>query len=299
MKVDLNLFTVFEAIYCEGNVTRAALALNLSQPAVSHALSKLRGQFDDQLFVRQGNEMKPTVVAKNSIADVREALNQLHVCLQHAKQFNPQTSRKTFTISIHGSIEAMYLPPLVESISAEAPQIVLTSSGRVRRSELENKLASGDIDMALDAFVPVGDYIKHTQIDESELVVISRSGHPLAKDELSLERYLSLEHVLVSSRSTGPGIEDFQLGRLGLQRKIALRCQHTLAACRIILANDLVLTLPRSFARMYQQIFDIRIHSFPIDLAKIDIHLYWHFNADKDSANRWLRDKIISAAQSN
>ncbi|MBV1909053.1 MAG: LysR family transcriptional regulator [Kangiellaceae bacterium] len=296
MKVDLNLFTVFEAIYCEGNVTKAALVLNLSQPAVSHALSKLREQFDDQLFFRQGNEMKPTVVAKNAITDVREALNQLQVCLQQAKQFDPASSRKTFTLSIHGSVEAMYLSPLVEAISIEAPQVVITSSARVRRTELENKLASGDIDVALDGLIPVGDYIKHTQIDENEMVVITRKNHPHAKGTLNLEQYLNLEHVLVSSRSTGPGIEDFQLGRLGLQRKISLRCQHTLAACRVILDNDLALTVPRNVARMYGQMFNLCTYPFPIDLPNIGIHLYWHSNIDKDPANRWLREKIISAA---
>ena len=79
MKIDLNLFIVFDAIYCEGNITKAALALNLSQPAVSHSLGKLRNYFDDPLFVRQGNQMRPTAVANNLIADVREALNHLQV----------------------------------------------------------------------------------------------------------------------------------------------------------------------------------------------------------------------------
>ena len=81
MKIDLNLFVVFDAIYCEGNITKAASTLNLSQPAVSHSLRKLRRQFDDPLFVRHGNEMRPTAVARNVIADVRESLHMLKICL--------------------------------------------------------------------------------------------------------------------------------------------------------------------------------------------------------------------------
>ena len=87
MKIDLNLFVVFEAIYCEGNISKAASALNLSQPAVSHSLAKLRDHFDDKLFIRQGNQMRPTALAKNVIGDVREALHQLQTSLYQSQNF--------------------------------------------------------------------------------------------------------------------------------------------------------------------------------------------------------------------
>ena len=233
MKVDLNLFVVFEAIYCEGNITKAASALNLSQPAVSHSLSKLRDHFDDPLVVRQGNEMRPTVVANNVVSDVREALRQLQICLAQSKQFEPMTSRKNFTISLHVALEASYLPPLIQRIKKEAPLVNIQSSRRVNRSELENKLASGDIDLAIDTLLPVSENILHTQLEEDKLVVVARKNHPDIKTTLDLEMYLDQEHVLVSSRSTGPSIEDFELARHGLQRKIGLRCQHTFSACSV------------------------------------------------------------------
>lgn len=103
MKVDLNLFIVFDAIYCEGNITKAALSLNLSQPVVSHSLGTLRNHFDDPLFVRQGNEMRPIPVANNVIADVRDDLYQLQVCLVQSRQFEPLTSCKNFTLSIYSN----------------------------------------------------------------------------------------------------------------------------------------------------------------------------------------------------
>jgi DNA-binding transcriptional LysR family regulator len=296
MKTDLNLFTVFEAIYCEGNITKAAAVLNLSQPAVSHSLSKLRDQFDDPLFVRHGNEMRPTAVAKNVAADVREALHQLQVCLQQSKQFAPATSRKEFIMSIHGPTEAIYLPSLVQNVILEAPKVTIKSHRRVRQAELENKLASGDIDMAIDALLPVSENIKHTLLEQNEMVVISRQNNSQIKNKLDLDTYLALEHIVVSSRSSGPGIEDFQLGRLSLQRKIALRCQHTLAACRVILGSDMLLTLPKNAAKMYKEMIDIKIHKLPVELPSIDMHLYWHTNVDKDPANKWLRNMAIMAA---
>jgi len=295
MKIDLNLFVVFDAIYCEGNITKAASVLNLSQPAVSHSLGKLRTYFDDPLFIRQGNEMRPTPVAQNVIADVREALHQLRVCLVQSRQFEPKTSRKHFTLSLLGALEASYLPQLMQSLTVESPNISVKSTRRVRRSELENKLASGDIDLAIDALVPVSNNILQTQLEQDQLVVVTRKNHPAISQNLDLETYLSLEHILVSSRSSGPGLEDFELSRLGFHRKIALRCQHALAACKVIISSDKIVTLPKTAAEMYSEMLDISIFPMPVDLPSHDIHMYWHANVDKDPANKWLRNKMIMA----
>ena len=298
MKVDLNLFVVFEAIYCEGNLTKAGSALNLSQPAVSHLLSKLRDHFDDPLFVRQGNEMRPTAVANNVVADVREALHQLQVCLAQSRQFEPSVSRKSFNISLHGALEASYLPPLMQRIKKEAPLIHLQSSRRVNRSDLENKLASGDIDLAIDTLLPVSDNISHCKLGQSELVVVARKDHPDIQSTLDLDMYLAQDHVLVSSRSTGPSIEDFELGRLGLQREIGLRCQHAFSACRVIMDNNMLFTLTKTTAMMYAEILNLAVYPLPVDLPDIDVHLYWHTNVDLEPANKWLRNKIIVSTTS-
>ncbi|MFT7008706.1 MAG: DNA-binding transcriptional LysR family regulator [Colwellia sp.] len=293
MKIDLNLFVVFDAIYCEGNITKAGSALNLSQPAVSHSLSKLRVHFDDPLFVRQGNEMRPTPVANNVVADVREALHQLQVCLAQSRQFEPSISRKNFNISLHGAQEASYLPPLMHNIKKEAPYIKLQSSRRVNRSELENKLASGDIDLAIDTLLPVSDNIFHTKLGQNELVVLARKDHPDVKSTLDLDRYLAQDHVLVSSRSAGLSIEDFELARLGLQRKIDLRCQHAFSACRVITGNNMLLTLTKKTAMMYAQLLNLVVFPLPVDLPDIGAHLYWHRNVDLEPANKWLREQVI------
>ncbi len=294
MKVDLNLFTVFDAIYCEGNITKAALSLNLSQPAISHSLGKLRNHFDDPLFVRQGNEMRPTSVANNVIADVREALHQLQVCLVQSRQFEPLTSRKNFTLSLHGSLEEFYLPLLMERLNKESPYTKLQSIKRVHRNELEIKLASGDVDMAIDTLLPVSKNIIYTQIEEDQVVVVGRKDHPALTAQLSLKQYLEQRHILVSSRSKGPGIEDFELARLGLFRTIGLRCQHPFAACRVVQASDMLLTLPKEAAEMYSKLLDLTIYPLPVEIPKMNVHLYWHINVDLDPANKWLRDQILA-----
>lgn len=292
MKIDLNLFVVFEAIYCEGNISKAASALNLSQPAVSHSLAKLRDHFDDKLFIRQGNQMRPTALAKNVIGDVREALHQLQTSLYQSQNFEPSTSRKVCTLSMHSSLEASYLPHFATQLMTESPHMNFTSK-RVRRSELENKLASGDIDVAIDILLPVSNNVKHQQLTKDKLVIVARKNHPIFTGKLDLQRYLSQTHVVASARTSGPSIEDFELGRLGVQRKVGLRCQHLMSACRVIINNDMLLTLPENSAKMYRALLPIGIAPMPIDLPPLDVHLYWHSNVDKDPANTWLRNKIL------
>lgn len=295
MKVDLNLFIVFEAIYCEGNITKAASALNLSQPAVSHSLSKLRENFNDPLFIRKGNEMRPTSVANNVITDVREALQQLKTCVAQSRQFEPSASRKHFNISLHSALEPFYLPPVMKRLKVEAPHVHLQSSRRVKRSELENKLASGDIDLAIDTLVPVSENIHHIQLEQSKMMVVARKDHPNVKHSLDLNSYLANTHILVSSRTVGQSIEDFELGRLGLQRQIGLRCQHAFSACRVVAESDMLVTLTDKTAKMYCQALDLQAFELPVQLHGIDVHLYWHTHVNIDPANTWLRQLIMQA----
>jgi DNA-binding transcriptional LysR family regulator len=295
MKIDLNLFTVFDAIYREGNITAAAKTLNLSQPAVSHALARLRDNFSDPLFIRQGNKMQPTPLAKNVIGDIQESLHQLQVTLVQSKQFDAKVSKKHCAISLHSSLEALYVPFLMQHLSEQAPKMTLACT-RLRRTELENKLASGDIDLALDILLPVSNNIKHTRLAQDELVVVSKANASTDPAQLSLERYLAQNHVLVSSRFLGQGIEDFELGRLGLQRKVALRCQHFFSACRIVAHSDMLLTLPKTAATMFSSVLPLNVHPLPVKLPNIDVHLYWHENVDKEPANKWLRNRIFMSA---
>ena len=135
----------------------------------------------------------------------------------------------------------------------------------------------------------------HTPLEQDQHVVIARKNHPEIAQELDIQTYLDLEHVLVSSRSSGPGLEDFELSRLGYHRKVALRCQHLLTACRVILSSNKILTLPKAAAELYSDILDINIYPMPVELPGFEMHLYWHANVDKDPANKWLRNKMIIA----
>lgn len=295
-KVDLNLFIVFEAIYAEGSITRASLKMNLTQPAISHALNRLRQLFDDPLFERQGHVMVPTPLARSIIDPVRQSLRGFEVTLNGAERFDAATSERAFSLALRDVLEASVLPPLMARVAQEAPSVGLNTL-QVGRRELESELAAGTLDVAIDILLPLSNDIRRTLLATDQTVVLVRRDHPLVRGALDLDGYLKLEHIQTSSRRRGPGLEDFELSRLGLQRRVRLRCQHYFAACRAVSQTDLALTMPERLARVVNQQFGNQILPFPLTMPSLDIYLYWHANVDNDAASLWLRDQIRQAMQ--
>lgn len=294
-KVDLNLFIVLEAIYAEGSITRASQKMNLTQPAISHALKRLRELFDDPLFERQGHVMTPTPLTRSIIEPVRRALRGFEVTLTGAARFDAASSARNFSLAVRDVLEASVLPPLMAGVARAAPSATL-STVQVSRRELESELAAGTLDAAIDVLLPLPNEVRRLQLAGDQTVVLVRRGHPLVKrGKLTLATYLQLEHIQTSSRRRGPGLEDVELSRQGLQRRIRLRCQHYFAACRVVSQTDLALTMPDRLARIVNQQFNNQILPLPLAMPSLDVYLYWHANVDNDPANTWLRARIAEA----
>ncbi|HET9281037.1 MAG TPA: LysR family transcriptional regulator [Candidatus Angelobacter sp.] len=296
-QVDLNLFVVLEAIYREGNLTRAGRQLKLTQPAMSHALKRLRELLNDPLFIREGANMVPTPFSRNMINDVRQALQILEVNLYENRNFDPAHTRRNFQLGFWELMESMVLPKLATVLAEAAPEISITTL-RVKRREIEMELASGALDMALDVPINMSDNIRHKPLFSDRVVVVARDGHPLIGRELDLETYLSQDHILVSSRRFGPSLVDTELNRKGKKRQINLRCQNYFAACRVVSETNMLLTMPEHYAEMLNGRFGNRLYAFPLkSLQTLDIHMYWHESADNDPPNRWLREQITKVAE--
>ncbi len=292
-KVDLNLFIVFDAIYTEANLTRAGQIVGITQPAVSNALSRLRETFNDPLFVRTAQGMVPTPMAQNIIGPVRNALQLLRVSVQESRIFNPLQANKTFRISMTDLIEAVILPPLFQRLRRQAPAVQIESF-LAKRRETTKELAAGRIDFAVDAPLNTDPQVRHVKLLEDRYVCAMRKGHPLAKDKISLDDYLSLTHIHISSRRSGLGLVDLALGKMGIQRKIALRSQHYLMASQVMQQTDMAMTVPESFAHRH----GLHAVELPVnDVPAQETHLYWHESTDQDPANRWMREQLIELCQ--
>jgi len=291
-QVDLNLFVVLEAIYREGNLTRAGRQLKLTQPAMSHALKRLRELLKDPLFIREGANMVPTPFSRNMINDVRQALQILELNLYEDRNFDPAHTRRSFQIGFWEIMEAMILPQLSRVMAKAAPEISITTL-RVKRREIENELGAGSLDLVLDIPITMSDSIRQTPLFSDRVVVMARAGHPAISGELDLDTYLKQDHILVSSRRLGPSLVDAELNRKGRKRRIVLRCQHYFAACRVVSETDMLLTIPEHYAQLLNSRFNHRMYPFPLkSLQQLEIHMYWHESAENDSPNRWLREQI-------
>ncbi|MBU2875804.1 LysR family transcriptional regulator [Marinobacter salexigens] len=289
-RLDLNLLHVFDTIYREGSLTRAAKALHLTQPAVSHSLSRLRDHFDDPLFTRQGNQMVPTPLARRFLESMKPGLTQIQGAVNQFHAFDPANQRKTYSLGLRDVLESTFLPPLMQRLNPY-PELEIASK-RIPRRDMETQLAAGRLDFAVDVLLPVSNHTSHELLRQDRLVVLAREGHPLAENTLNMDGYLSAQHVLVSSRAEGPGIEDFELSRLGVQRSIRLRCQHYYAACRVVEGTDMLLTMPETYAQIISERANITIMNPPADLPSVDVHLYWHTAYGQEPALIWFREQL-------
>ncbi len=289
--LDLNLFVTFEVIYDAGNLTQAAQILNVTQPAVSNALARLRDRIGDPLFIHSGKKMNPTATADELIGPVRQALQLLQGSVAKDALFDPSKSAKTIKLSIGDVGETILLPKIVEKIRSQAPHIKIHVF-QVDRRSLAKSLAANEIDIAVDIPTPVEGELRQISLMSDHQVCALSETHPLAKKaDLSLFDYLESEHIHVSSRRKGGGVADIELSKLGKIRNNVVRLQHYQAAFALVEQTDLLLTTPASLARPYRcKIFDL-----PFKAPNLDLHLYWHKSSERSSESNWIRGQMQEA----
>jgi DNA-binding transcriptional LysR family regulator len=294
-QLDLNLFTVFEAIHSEGSVTRAGQRLNLTQPAMSHSLARLRALLKDELFIRQGKKMVPTPLTRSIITDIRSGLQLLELGVQE-RGFDPARSKRVFQIGMRNIVEPTILPPLMRKLEESAPGIGVHFL-RMDRRDTEIELASGAVDMVVDVPMPVSHVVHLRELSSEDFIVVARADHPAIKGRLNLKTYLSQAHVLVSSRRMGPALIDVELKSRGQKRAVSLRCQDYFTACRVVSETNLLLTMPERYALLANTGLRNGLHPFPMKIARFTLNLYWHETADADRENRWLREQLCNLFQ--
>lgn len=287
-QIDLNLFLVFDAIYTQRNITRAAEVLCITQPAASNALSRLRSSLNDPLFVRTPKGMAPTPLANSMVHQVREALKLFNACVHMGDTFNPLTADNTFHVSMNDVAETLLLPQILAKLQEQAPRVSLTSY-RLPRKDLQKELASGQLSLAVDIPGIVHPDLVSRPLNSSPYVCLVRPDHPEVGDRLTLDQYLELGHVHISSRRYGAGHVDRALSEMGLKRNIQLRMQYYLVVPSLLNRSNLALTAPLQFAEGTE----LKILDLPFEVPKQEWSLYWHRSADQDQASTWFRQLII------
>jgi DNA-binding transcriptional LysR family regulator len=287
-QIDLNLFTVFDAIYQSRGITAASKRLHLSQPAVSHALRRLRELLGDPLFARKGNVMVPTTRARELAGTVRTCLEHLERISERRALFEPALANRRFRIAARQIHEGSLLPRLFVRLKREAPDIAIETV-RIERSTMAEDLQSGELDLVIDVELPQLPGIRRELLGSEPLVVLARKNHPRVRGELDLATYFSLDHILVTGRRHGMGYEDAALSGAGLTRRIRVRCQQHEAASELVSQSDMIATLPYSDAELVNREGKNQLLPLPIATPALRAFLYWHAERELDPANRWLR----------
>jgi DNA-binding transcriptional LysR family regulator len=295
-RIDLNLFRVLDAVYEHGGISGAARHLHLSQPAVSHAMARLRRLWGDALFVRQGNRMVPTELTRRVIGEVQAHLRGLQSLMGQAEGFDPATLNMTLRLGMRDVLEAITLPPLMARLGEVAPH-VRVSSVRVPRDALEQVLTQGDVDLVIDRQRRVTPRIQGVHLADETLAVIMRRGHPLADQALDAAAYFRHQHVMVTLQPEGPDPLQAVWSSLGLgERDVILRCQHYFAAANVVAHSDALLTLPRTYAEELTRALPLLLRELPVPVPSLGIWMYWHADRDGDPAHRWMRDSVTAGA---
>jgi DNA-binding transcriptional LysR family regulator len=289
--LDLNLLRVFDAVLRERSVTTASRRLALTQPAVSNALARLRTLFDDPLFVRTPSGMEATPFGRGLAEPVRQALALLESALAHGPGFDPASSTRAFRFYMSDLGQIEFLPPLVEQVRHQAPGVQLEAVA-LDVEDLADALATGALDLAVGFLPGLHAPLRRKALFRDPYVCLMRADHPHIKGKLTKKLFLEASHVLVSYRGGHHVIEE-ALERAGLARRITVRVPHFTVVPMMLQRTDLILTLPRRVALVYERLGPFKSLPLPVPIASADVGVHWHERFDADAGNRWLRQRLI------
>ena len=291
---DLNLLIVFDAVMQERSVTRAGRRIGLSQPAMSHALARLRHMLKDDLFVRTPDGMRPTARAEQIASPLRNALFEMQRAIEPAI-FKPATSDRRFTIAVNNYAAVVMAAPLAAAVSDAAPSITLDLRPR-GTLDIVTQLDRGDLDLVSGGMEPSAERFSAALLVEDAFVVVMRRGHPAGKRKLTAKSFAALAHLDVSSSREDTSFIDLWLDQRGAMRRVALRAPY-LSIAAILGRSDLVVSLSGRMAQNLVRNQPLQIHKAPYSSPKAPMNMVWHRRFDNHPAHRWLRDIVLSVTK--
>ena len=283
--LDLNLLRAFAAIHLERNVSLAARRENLSQPAMSNALARLRRSFDDALFVKLGARMEPTARANQLIQPVMQALALLETGIEGPAHFDPQRDTRCFKLLMSDAGESAILPDLVQRVVDTSASAVRFEVVKLPHEAYAQALQSGQADVAIGHLPFLRAGFEREALFEDAYRVILREGHPLQGRRLSLAAFAAAQHVAIATGSADLTVER-QLARHRLVRSVKLKVSHYHVAVDVVARSDLLATVPQLIAAQARGVIALPL---PLNVKPVAVQLVWHTIASGDPGHRWLR----------
>ena len=304
-KIDLNLLIYLDVLLREKNVTRAAGQLNITQPAMSNGLKRLRTLFNDPILVRTSDGMVPTERARALAPAIRKILMELEEALQGEEDFNEKNSHRVFRLMASDYAASTLLPKLLKRINQLAPNVtidIMTPSD-VTFHDVE----AGKIDMAINRFDELPQSFHQKTIWRDTFSCLLSADNPVVS-KCNLNTYLGAKHVWVSKTGFGVGVgmdpKDVQklgwvdeaLARLGKQRDIKVFTRNYHVAMQLAFEDELVATLPTRAALIHKNDANYTILKPPFDIPDIELKMIWSPLLHHDASHIWFRQLVIEAA---
>jgi DNA-binding transcriptional LysR family regulator len=297
--IDLNLLVAFDALMEHKNVTRAARAVNLSQPAMSNALARLRDLFADELLVRSPAGMRPTPRALEAHEAVQHVLAAIDGVFDTSNRFDPAKDARTFRVAMAEDPSLFLLPTLARRVAASAPRIELdvVSTSILPGVEL---VQAGEVEACV-AMTPknLPKELRFTPVFRERLVAVVRRDHPLVKSakgdgKIPLKDFLAHPHVTLRPSNNAPRRVDDALAKIGKERKIAVIVPHFMVLLYLLPGTDMIACVAEKLARRVAPSLGLVLLEMPVRVPAYDVCLVWHRRFDQDRGHMWLRDTIIS-----
>lgn len=294
--LDLNLLRVFDAVARERHVTRAAQRLNLSQPAVSNALARLRAALGDELFLRRPGGVEPTGLALALAGPVAEVLDRLRDTLAVHAPFEPASTGRVFTVALSEYAEAVLAPPLLARTTQEAPGALLAIR-HADRTNWQALLERSEAELAIAVLPePPAIYTRIRLLPEG-FMTLMRQGHPLAAGVLTEDRVIGFPHLLHSPNGSRDGALDAALAPRGKRRRLGAVVAHLSAAPEILQRTDMVMTLSARLATRLAEAHGLVLRECPVEIRHTRLSMIFHRRLESDAGHAWLRRMVLAVAR--
>lgn len=292
--MDLNLLVALDALLTEGSVTAAAQRLDLSVPAMSRTLNRIRLMLDDPLFVRAGRGLVTTPRAEQLRQPVRLLLQQAELLLEKPQALDVATLRRVFSIRADDGTVAVLAPALLKKVAQLAPKVTLSFVAQGQQDV--DTLREGRIDLDIGVIEDLGPEIVRQTLFRDQYVVVMRPQHPLLHErELSAKAFAMARHISVSRRGLLTGPVDLALAKQGLSRHVAAVTPTFAEAMLIVRETDLIATVPAILTQSMQH--GLHCRKLPLETASISISQAWHPRFQTDAEHQFLRQLVYQHCQ--
>ncbi|WP_050460927.1 LysR family transcriptional regulator [Herbaspirillum autotrophicum] len=288
---DLNFLYILQALFDERSVSRAGDRLGLTQPAVSHALGRLREIFQDDLFVRAGSSMAPTPVGEHMALASGRILAMIQHEIWEAQAFDPATTTRTFSVCMSDMGVFALLPRLLSALSEQAPNATLKPI-QLPSPQLASALEDGEIDMAIGYLGKMGQNLYQQTLFHRQLVGIARASSTTQAEDMTLAKFISSRHVVADTLKLTNKLLEKELRQHGARLKVGVHVPYLLGVPSVVATSDFISAVPSELAELFSRFADIRVFELPVKIPHLTVKQFWHARHHKDAAHSWFRGLV-------